>query len=116
VRKEDVDAGVSAILRFLRHVGAILGYDEPIRPTPEDLVFRHDARLILKAQREGVVWHHKVLGEMAEEGDTILTILDSHDWQPVGVASPARGRIIYQRDHGLVKAEDTVAMLLPVQA
>ena len=116
VRRDDVNAGVRAVMRFLMSIGTIAGFEEHGSLTPMDQVFLHDVRTIVKARCRGIVWHRKALGEEVVEGEIISEVLSVQSWEPISIKSPVAGRIIYQRDHGLVAEGDTIAMLIPLSS
>jgi hypothetical protein len=124
---EDVTVGVEAALALLGRSGFLEPGDYEREPTPPELIYMCDARILVRAPAEGAFYTQARLGADFSPGEPFgfWVPLDGLQPQPVlcpefcpesveGQA-PKAGKLIYLRTRNRVSQGETLAMFLPHQ-
>ncbi len=119
VRDADVNVGLNAIKRLLRHLGMDPLTENalyaPKQQKLEKQIYSNDVRKIIKAGYDMLICWQIDLGAKVAKGKSLgCSIRVDNPDEPAGVVSaPVSGKIIYLRDRSLVQKGETLFMLIP---
>jgi predicted deacylase len=115
VYPDDVALGIDLILALLGRSGFLGPGDWQREPTSPDLIYMHDARLLVCAPAEGAFYTRARLGEDFVAGETFGFWVPLDELRPQPTWTPQAGKLIYLRTRNRVPQGDTLAMFLPHQ-
>lgn len=112
---EDVALGIELITAFLRRSGFLEPGDYECAPTPPEMIWLTDARILVRAPGEGAFYTHSQPGADLTTGEPFGFWVGLDDVHPRPVMAPTTGRLIYLRTRNRVHQGETLAMFLPAQ-
>jgi predicted deacylase len=112
---EDVALGIELITAFLRRSGFLESDNHECAPTPPEMIWLTDARILVRAPGEGAFYTHSQPGADFTAGDPFGFWVGLDDVHPRPVMAPTTGRLIYLRTRNRVHQGETLAMFLPAQ-
>ncbi len=119
VRDADVVNGVSALERFLVHLG-VLHREENLQSVPKQQrdtsqVFLHDIRESAKAEHNMLICWKTKLGTRVRKGELLGYSIQIDDPGTLidPISAPMSGQIIYLRDNSLAQKTETLFMMIP---
>jgi predicted deacylase len=112
---DDVTLGLELIMAYLRRSGFLGQGDYEREPTPPEMVWLTDARLLVRAPGEGAFYTHSQPGMDFVSGEPFGFWVGLEDMRPRPVLAPTKGKLIYLRTRNRVHQEETLAMFLPKQ-
>ena len=111
---EDVDLGLDLITAFLGRSGFLEPGDHEREPTPPEMVWLTDARLLVYAPGEGAFYTHAQPGADFAGGEPFGFWVGLDNMRPRPVLAPTTGKLIYLRTRNRVPHGGTLAMFLPL--
>ena len=112
---EDVALGVELILAFLGRSDFLEPGDYEREPTPPEMIWLTDARLLVVAPGEGAFYTHTQPGVDFVGGEPVGFWVGLEGFHPCPVLAPTTAKLIYIRTRNRVPHGGTLAMFLPLQ-
>ncbi len=112
---EDVTLSLDLITAFLGRSGLLAPGDYERRPTPPEMVWLTDARVLVPSPAEGAFYTHAQPGADFAVGEPFGFLVSLEDVHPRPVLAPTTGKLIYLRTRNRVPHGGTLAMFLPRQ-
>jgi len=112
---EDVSLGVELITAYLGRSGFLGPGDYEREPTPQEMIWLTDARLLVHAPGEGAFYTHAQPGTDFIGGQPFGFWVGLDDMRPRPLLAPTTGKLIYLRTRNRVPHGGTLAMFLPPQ-
>ncbi len=110
---EDVDLGIELIVAFLGRSGFLEPGNYEREPTPSEMIWLTDARLLVRAPGEGAFYTHARPGMDFVDGAHFGFWVGLDDMHPRPILAPTTGKLIYVRTRNRVPHGGTLAMFLP---
>jgi predicted deacylase len=112
---DDVSLSVDLIAAFLGRSGFLEPGDYEREPTPPEMVWMSDARLLVYAPGEGAFYPHTQPGADFAVEEPFGFFVELEDLHPRPMLAPTTGKLIYLRTRNRVPKGGTLAMFLPRQ-